>query len=159
MNTDQSLREHLLDLLRGGGAHIDFETLVADFPGSIINQKAEGVPYTPWQLLEHMRIAQWDIVRFSVEPNHVSPDFPAGYWPASDALGSHDLWQATVSAFRGDLKEMENLVADPATDLCQPLPHGSGQTVLREALLLADHNSYHLGALVLLKRVLNQDRQ
>ena len=159
MNIDQSLREHLLYLLRGGGAHIDFETLIADFPASIVNQKVEGVPYTPWQLLEHMRLAQWDIVRYSIDPDHVSPKFPEGYWPASDAPSNSDLWQDTVRAFREDLKEMENLVADPATDLCQPIPHGTGQTVLREALLLADHNSYHLGALVLLKRVLNQNGQ
>jgi DinB superfamily len=159
MQSDQSLREHLLYLLRGGGAHIDFDTLVADFPLRSINQKVDGVPYTAWHLLEHLRLAQWDIVRFSVDPNHVSPPFPNGYWPAREAEADEQTWQKTISAFRADLKEMEDLLRDQATDLFQPIPHGTGQTILREALVLADHNSYHLGALAMLKRLLEPDRQ
>jgi hypothetical protein len=154
MSAEQSLREHLLYLLRGGGAHIDFETLLAEFPAQLRNQKAAGVPYTAWQLLEHMRIAQWDIVKFSLNPQHVSPEFPHGYWPRPDDLADDERWQNTLTAWRADLKDIEDLVAGPETDLFAPLPHGTGQTVLREALLLADHNSYHLGALALLKRVL-----
>jgi len=90
MNTDQSIRDHVLYLFRGGGAHIDFESLIADYPIGIINHKAEGVPYTPWQLLEHMRLTQWDIVKFTIDPTHVSPDFPVGYWPAPGALADAD---------------------------------------------------------------------
>ena len=154
MDNDQSLREHLLYLLRGGGAHIDFETLVADFPAAAINGRAPGVPYTPWQVLEHMRIAQWDILEFSRDAAHVSPKWPAGYWPAPDAEADEAAWRQSVAAFRADLEAMARLVADPATRLFAPVPHGDGQTILREALLVADHNAYHLGVLATLKRLL-----
>ena len=157
MSDIQSLRDHLLYLLRGGGAHINFETLIADFPAAIINGKIEGVPYTPWQLLEHMRIAQLDIVRFSTDVDHVSPEFPKGYWPAPDTVADIQLWNDTLQAFQADLKELENLVADQSTDLFAEIQHGAGQTILREALLVADHNAYHLGSLALLKRILNKE--
>jgi len=101
-----------------------------------------------------MRIAQWDILRFSVDPNHVSPEFPQGYWPEGDAPPDPDAWDRTVAAFRADLKAMIDLVSDPATDLYRRIPHGDGQTVLREALLVADHNAYHLGQLVTVRRLL-----
>src|SRR6202171_4676658 len=156
MSDKQSLREHLLYLLRGGGAHINFETLIADFPVEIINGKVEGVPYTPWQLLEHMRLAQWDIVRFSIDPEHVSPEFPEGYWPPPDTLADHHRWHETLQAFRADLKEMKRLVADQSTDLFQEIKHGGGPTILRGALPVADIHSYNLGALAMLKRILHQ---
>ena len=159
MTDIKSLQDHLLYLLRGGGAHLNFENLIADFPPAIINGKIEGVPYTPWQLLEHLRIAQRDIVRFSIDANHVSPEFPAGYWPAPDTVADNQMWNDTVVAFQADLKEMENLVADQLTDLFAELQHGDGQTILREALLIADHNAYHLGAMVLMKRVLNREEK
>jgi hypothetical protein len=154
MDNDKTLREHLLYLLKGGGAHIDFESVIADFPVELINQKVEHIPYTPWQLLEHMRIAQWDILEFSRNANHVSPPWPEGYWPANDLLGDADVWKKSVATFRADLKGMEALLIDPSTDLFAPIAHGSGQTILREALLVADHNAYHLGVLVTLKRIL-----
>jgi hypothetical protein len=159
MSDIQSLREHLLYLLRGGGAHIDFKTLIADFTPDMINEKVEGVPYTPWHLLEHMRIAQRDIVRFSIDDNHVSPEFPKGYWPAPDAVADNQQWNDTREAFQADLKEMETLVADQSTNLFAEIQHGDGQTILREALLVADHNAYHLGALALMKRILNKDKK
>jgi len=159
MSDIQLLREHLLYLLRGGGAHLDFKTLIADFTPDMINAKVEGVPYTPWHLLEHMRIAQRDIVRFSIDANHVSPEFPKGYWPAPDAVADHQLWNDTLDAFQADLTEMENLVSDQSTNLFAAIQHGDGQTILREALLVADHNAYHLGALALMKRILNQDKK
>jgi len=112
------------------------------------------VPHTPWRLLEHLRIAQWDILEFSRNPKHVSPSFPDGYWPRSDAPPDAAAWDRSVAAFRADLKAMQDLVADPATDLFALLPHGEGQTILREALLVADHNAYHLGQLVMLRRAL-----
>ena len=154
MDSYQALREHLVYLLRGGGAHIDFETLIADFPADAINRKAAGLPYTPWQVVEHMRIAQWDILEFSRNAAHVSPAWPAGYWPAPEAEADADAWQRSVAAFRADLAAMAQLVADPATDLFARIPHGTGQTILREALLVADHNAYHLGVLTALKRLL-----
>ena len=154
MDNDQALREHLLYLLRGGGAHVDFESVIADFPVTLIDRKVEHVPYTPWQVLEHMRIAQWDILEFSRSADHVSPPWPEGYWPAGASTGDADAWNKSVEAFRADLKEVESLVADSSTDLFAPIAHGEGQTILREALLIADHNAYHLGVLVTLKRIL-----
>src|ERR1044072_8625759 len=154
MANDKALREHILYLLRGGGAHVDFESVVTDFPVELVNQRVEHIPYTPWQVLEHMRIAQWDILEFSRDASHVSPPWPEGYWPAPDAAGDRDAWQRSVEAFRADLKEMEALVADSSTDLFAPIAHGKGQTILREALLIADHNAYRLGVLVTLKRII-----
>lgn len=158
MDKDKALREHLLYLLRGGGAHIDFESAVKDFPAEAINRKIEHLPYTAWAVLEHMRIALWDILEFSRNSDHVSPKWPEGYWPAKDHAPGAAGWNKSVEAFRRDLKEMEDLVADPAMDLYAPIPHGDGQTVLREALLVADHNAYHLGVLVTMKRMLEATR-
>ncbi len=154
MSTDGALREHLLYLLGGGGAHVDFESVVKDFPLEVINGRARNVPYTPWHVLEHMRIAQFDILEFSRNPSYVSPPWPEGYWPASEAEADEAAWRKSVEAFRADLDAMKQLVKDPATDLFTPLTHGTGQTILREALLVADHNAYHLGVLVTLKRLL-----
>jgi len=151
---DQSLRDQLLELLSGGHAHLSFEDLIKDFPVEKCGQQIEGLPYTAWQVLEHLRIAQWDILEFSRDANHVSPKWPKGYWPDADEVGSADLWNASVNKFRNDLKAMQDLVSDPANDLFAKIPHGTGQTLLREALLLADHNSNHLGALILMSRIL-----
>lgn len=153
-NADRALREHLLYLLRGGGAHVDFETVIADFPVEAVNRKAEHLPYTPWQLLEHMRIAQVDILEFSRDARHVSPKWPEGYWPAAEAVCDVAGWQRSIAAFRADLMELEKLLEDSTVDLLTPLAHGDGQTLLREALLVADHNAYHLGVLATLKRIL-----
>src|SRR5712691_5960537 len=151
---DQSLRAHLLSLLRAGNAHISFEDFVADFPAKVCGRKIEGLPYTAWQVLEHMRIAQRDILEFCRDAEHVSPKWPKGYWPKPKETGDDELWKETIEKFGNDLKQMEALVADPATDLFATIPHGSGQTILREALLVADHNSYHLGVLTLMGRLL-----
>jgi hypothetical protein len=148
------LRQHVLDLLRGGNAHITFEDAIADLPPALRGAKPKGVPHTPWRLLEHMRIAQRDILEFSRSPRHVSPPFPDGYWPAQDAPPDDRAWERSVAAFQADLKQMEELVADPATDLFPRIPHGDGQTILREALLVADHNAYHLGQLIVIRRCL-----
>jgi len=152
-NHDQALRDHLLSLLQGRNAHISFHDFVKDFAVNACGRKIQGLPYTAWQVLEHIRIAQWDILEFCRDPKHVSPKWPEGYWPKPDNLGSEELWKETIERFRYDLKQMEDLVADPATDLFAKIPHGSGQTILREALLVADHNSYHLGALVVIMRL------
>jgi hypothetical protein len=149
-----ALREHVLSLLRGGGAHLDFEKAIAGLPADLRGVKPPGQPHTPWRLLEHLRLAQWDILEFSRNPAHVSPHFPEGYWPEGDAPPDDDAWERSAAAFRADLKAMQDLVADPRTELFAPIPHGEGQTPLREALLVADHNAYHLGQLVLLRRLL-----
>jgi hypothetical protein len=149
-----ALREHLLYLLRAGGAHLDFEQAIAGLPPGLRGSKVKDMPHTPWRLLEHLRIAQWDILEFCKNPRHVSPPFPEGYWPAGDAPPDAAAWDRSVAGFRADLKAMEDLVADPATDLFALLAHGQGQTILREALLVADHNAYHLGQLVVVRRLL-----
>lgn len=156
MNPDphKSVREHLLYLLRGGGAHLPFDKAVADIPPPLRGRTVPPVPHSPWRLLEHLRIAQWDILEFSRNPEHVSPTFPDGYWPHGDAPPDDRAWDRAVDAFRADLAAMCALVASPATDLFAPIPHGDGQTVLREALLVADHNAYHLGQLVVVRRLL-----
>jgi hypothetical protein len=154
MDTNQSLREHVLYLLRGGGAHLSFDDAVADLPPELRGAKPPNVPHSPWRLVEHMRIAQWDILEFVRNPRHVSPNFPDGYWPQSEAPPDPNAWDRTLQAFRDDLKAVGNIVADPATDLFAVIPHGQGQTVLREALLIADHNAYHLGQLVVVRRAL-----
>jgi hypothetical protein len=154
MKNDDALREHLRELLGGGHAHLDFERAIADLPAELRGARPPGLPHTPWRLVEHMRIAQWDILRFSVDPEHVSPDFPDGYWPEGDAPPDEGAWDRSVAAFRADLKAMMDLVADPTVDLFAPIPHGQGQTVLREALLVADHNAYHLGQLVTVRRLI-----
>jgi len=154
MNDDNKLlSEHLLYVLRGGGAHLSFDDFVADFPPELCNRRIEGLPYSAWQVLEHMRLAQWDILEFSRNPNHISPAFPVGYWPDPSQLGTPELWEESIRGFRHDLNEMEKLVADDSSELYQKIPHGDGQTLLREALLVADHNAYHLGALAVMARI------
>lgn len=154
MNQTKVLREHLLYLLHGGGAHLHFDAAVDGLPVALRGARPAGVPHSPWRLLEHLRIAQWDILEFSRNPRHVSPKFPDGYWPTGDAPPDAGAWDRSVQAFRADLQAMCDLVADEATDLFAPIPHGEGQTVLREALLVADHNAYHLGELVVVRRAL-----
>ena len=153
MDKDDSVRKHVLYLLREGGAHQSFEDFVGSFPADLCNRKIDGLPYTAWQVLEHMRLAQWDILEFSRDASHVSPEFPKGYWPEPEEPGTPALWQKTIDEFRSDLKQMEALVEDPSTDLYAKIPHGDGQTILREALLIVDHNAYHLGALAAMARI------
>jgi len=152
-NNENSLRKHVLYLLRGGSAHLSFDDFVDSFPPDLCNRQIPGLPYTPWQVLEHMRLAQWDILEFSRDSSHVSPDFPKGYWPEPNDLGTTSLWHKTVEEFRKDLQQMEALVEDESTDLHAKIPHGDGQTILREALLVADHNAYHLGVLAAMARI------
>jgi hypothetical protein len=154
MSDRDALRKHVLELLGGGSAHVDFDSVVGGFPVQRAGEKPAGAAHTAWQLLEHMRIAQWDILEFSRNPKHVSPPWPEGYWPQSEAPPSKTAWNKSVRAFRADLKAMQDLVADPGANLFARIPHGEGQTILREALLVADHNSYHLGQLMFLRRLL-----
>jgi len=151
---DASLRQHLLSLLRGGNAHADFETAIEDLPAGLRGKRPKGAEHSAWELLEHLRIAQWDILEFSRNPAHKSPDWPKGYWPATAEPPDDKAWEKSVRAFRRDLKAMCELVEDESTDLYAKIPHGEGQTILREALLVADHNAYHLGQLVLVRRLL-----
>jgi hypothetical protein len=152
---DQALRDHLLNLLRGGGAHTGFDDTIKGIPVELRGKRPKGLPYSPWELLEHMRIAQRDILEFSRNREHKSPDWPAGYWPKSPAPPSGSVWTKSVAAFRQDLEAMCALVSSSTTDLFAKIDWGDGQTILREALLVADHNSYHLGQLVAARRLLS----
>lgn len=155
MRNDQQLRDHVLYLLRGGGAHLDFDKALAGLPPELRGARPQGVAHTPWRLLEHMRLCQWDILEYCRDPGHVSPEFPDGYWPQGDGPPDDAAWDGSVAAFKADDAAMQALVAAPAVDLLAPIPHGEkGHTVLREALLVADHNAYHLGQLVILRRAL-----
>jgi len=149
---DQPLRDHLLYLLKGGGAHASFDDATGDWPIQITGAKVANYPHSAWALLEHMRLAQWDILEFSRNRKHLSPKWPEGYWPASDAPAGEKEWKESVAAFKRDLREMQRLVADRKLDLYAKIQWGDGQTLLREALLLADHNAYHLGQLVMLRK-------
>jgi hypothetical protein len=151
---DKSLREHLLNLLSGKGAHIDWKESFDGIPPKMRGVRPEGLPYSLWELLEHMRIAQWDILEFSRDSRHVSPEWPQGYWPAAPAPAKASAWDDSLKVFARDLEAMKKLVASPKTDLFAKIPHGDGQTILREALLVADHNSYHLGQVLTVRRIL-----
>lgn len=151
---EKALRAQLAKWLSGAEAHADWRKAFADMPRELMGARPEGAPHTPWQLLEHLRIAQWDILEFSRDPRHVSPQFPDGYWPHAPAPPGADAWEKSVEAFGHDLAEMKKLVGDPKTNLFEPIAHGDGQTMLREVLLTADHNAYHLGQLILLRKML-----
>ena len=152
--SNEDLRNHLVDLLKSKDAHVDFETTIANFPIDEINTRIPNIPYTPYQVVEHMRLAQWDILEFSRNPNYIPLKFPEGYWPGKEFTANENDWNKSLEAFRKDLQQLIDLVKDESTDLFTPIPHGSGQTILREILLTADHNAYHLGQLVLMRRSL-----
>jgi hypothetical protein len=149
-----SLREHLANLLRMKGAHATFHETATDFPAHLRGVKPKGASHSPWQLLEHMRIAQEDILDFSRNPEYKEKKWPDEYWPAEDAPPDEEAWDKSVKQFQHDLKELQALVADTKHDLLAAIPHAKGQTLLREALLVADHNSYHVGQLMFLRKML-----
>jgi uncharacterized damage-inducible protein DinB len=149
-----SLRQHLADLLRMKGAHATFHAVASDFPAHLRSVKPPGASHSPWQLLEHIRIAQHDILDFSVNPSYEEKKFPDDYWPAEEAPPSKDAWEKSVHQIQSDLKEVQALAAETKLDLLAPIPHGKGQTLLREILLVADHNAYHVGQLMFLRKML-----
>lgn len=154
MNETETLRAQLLELLRGGHAHMSLDQAVEGFPMEAINTFPPEVTYTPWHLLEHMRISQWDILAFIRNPAHVSPHWPAGYWPDPEAMADPAAWEATLSGFRADLRDLDSLVEDRRTSLTADLPHAPGYSVLREILVVSDHNAYHIGEFAILRQVM-----
>ena len=152
--SEEALREQLIQLLQSGHAHATFDQAVKDFPADKIGLRPPGMPYSAWELLEHMRIAQNDILRFSQSADYVSPKWPEGYWPGSPAPKRKQQWAESIRAFREDRAAFEALLRDPAQDLYKRISWGDGQTLLREALLVADHNAYHLGQLIVVRRLL-----
>jgi hypothetical protein len=154
MIDDQVVRNQLLYLLQGGGAHMSLDEAVADFPVEHMNTFPPNVPYTPWHLLEHIRLAQWDIIEFVVNPDHISPDWPEGFWPRREERADEADWHKTIQAIRAGLKTLQERVTDPTTDLYTDLPHAPGYTILREVQLVADHNAYHIGEFAILRQVM-----
>ena len=153
MATDTALRNQLIQLLRSGHAHATFDDVVNGFPLDKVGIRPAGAPHSAWELLEHLRIAQNDILRFSQSGEHVSPPFPGGYWPSAPAPENTGKWNESVDSFRADLDEFTAMLHDHSKDLHHPFPWGDGQTLLREALLIADHNAYHMGQMVLVRRL------
>lgn len=155
VGTDE-LRKQLLALLNGGQAHATFDEAVKDFPEEHRGTVPEGLPYSAWQLLEHLRITQRDILEFSAPPTggYQPIEWPAGYWPKSHKPSSAHAWDASVAAIHKDREAFEKLISKPDADLYKPFRWGEGQNLLREALLIADHNAYHVGELILLRRLL-----
>ena len=154
MADDSALREQLIDLLGGGNAHAAFDDAIRGIPLDRVGIRPHNTPHSAWELLEHMRLAQNDILQFSQSAEYKSPQWPEGYWPESAAPQRSGQWKESIDGFRADLEAFEALLRDPARDLHAPFPWGDGQTLLREALTIADHNSYHLGQLVLVRRLL-----
>ena len=151
---DRLLREHVVYLLNGGGAHARFDDVVKNMPEKLRGVTPDGLPHSAWMLLEHLRLAQWDILEFSRNAKHKSPEWPKGYWPKTQAPPNAPAWNKSIQQFRKDLKATQDLVTNPKTDLFARIPWGDGQTILREALLIADHNSHHLGQLIDVRRLL-----
>ncbi|HEY0140834.1 MAG TPA: DinB family protein [Thermoanaerobaculia bacterium] len=154
MSTDSILRDHLVRLLDWDHAHIRFDDAVKDFPPELRGKRPDGGPHSPWELLEHLRIAQWDILEFTRDASHQSPEFPKGYWPSMIEPPSEAAWDESVARYRADLQAFQKLIADPSTDLLASVPADPEKTVLREVLLAADHNAYHVGQLMMVRRVL-----
>jgi hypothetical protein len=148
------VREQVLALLRGGNAHVTFDDAVKDFPVELRGMKPSGAPHSAWELIEHIRLAEWDIVEFSRDAKHVSPEWPSGYWPATPEPPDDAAWKKSIAAVKNNLEAMEEMVEDAEIDLYAKIPHGTGQNILREALLIADHNAYHVGQIVLLRQLL-----
>lgn len=151
----QGIVAELIGLLEKGHAHATFEDACAGLTPEQWNQHLPDVPYTIWQLVEHVRIAQWDILEFCLNPQHESPEWPAGYWPATATVADEKAWHSTLTQIRADRQRFIDLLHSPDTNLLAPLPHGTGQTILREALLIGDHAAYHTGEIILIRRLLH----
>jgi uncharacterized damage-inducible protein DinB len=151
---DAALRAHLRRLLSWVDAHVDYDRAVAGLAPELRGQRPGGLPYSPWELLEHLRITQHDILDFSRNPQYAELSWPEDYWPQSAAPPDAHAWDVSIAAFRADREALQALADDPEVDLFARIPHGQGQTYLRELLLVADHNAYHVGQLVLVRRLL-----
>lgn len=155
MDQEKKLRQQLAKMIDWHEAHADLASATRNFPAELRGRVPEGLPHSAWQLLEHIRLALWDIVEFCRDTSHKSPPWPEGYWPTNAAPRDDKSWQKSIDAIEENLETLRNLILDPKNDLLAPLPGGSGQTLLREVLLAADHNSYHVGQLVLVRRALD----
>ena len=154
MNSDQSLRKHVIALLDGGQAYSTFAEIVANFPAKLRGEVPTGLAHSGWMLLEHLRLTQWDILEFSRNPKYVAAKWPDDYWPKNPSPPNATAWDKSVKSFQDDLAAMKKLISKPKTDLFAKIPWGDGQTILREALLIAEHNAHHLGQMIDIRRLL-----
>jgi hypothetical protein len=154
MEQDKILREHLVKLIRGGQAFQPIEVLLQGLTVVVAGKSVPELPYTIWQLTDHMRFTLQDILEFTRNPNYTEPAWPDDYWPKEKAPASQAALSESIKAIQAGMEEMIQLVQDPGNDLYKPFPHGNGQTLLREALLVAEHNAYHLGQIMVIRRLL-----
>jgi hypothetical protein len=154
MSSDQVVREQLLALLNGGNAHMPFEQAVAGFPAEHFNTLPPNITYTPWHILEHLRIAQWDILDFIRNPDYVTPDWPKDYWPEPGTTTDQQGWDQTITTFLNDAQSLRDIVSDPNTDLYAPIPHAPDYNIFREIIVVSDHNAYHIGEFAILRQVM-----
>jgi hypothetical protein len=155
MEKDKKLRRQIIDMLNGEDAHVSLDNALKGIHEKLLGLKPERIPYSIWQLTEHIRITQWDIVEFSSNPKHISPPWPTGYWPKRETPLDNTEWNESLEKIKADRKKMAALISDPGNDLYKPFNHGKGQTLLREALLILDHTSYHTGEIIVIRRLLN----
>jgi hypothetical protein len=154
VSADEVLRKELVALLEGKNAHMSFDDVIADFPMEHINSKTPNTPYSFWHFVEHIRIAQWDILEFIRDPDHISPPYPEGYRPRPDEKTDKEGWQKSIDGLRADLQALKDMVRDRNTDLFAPIPHAQGYTIFREIVLAADHNAYHTGELAIMRQIM-----
>lgn len=155
MDNDTAIRETLLSFLKGGNAYMPFSEIVSNFPEKQINTSFPNGTYTPWQLLEHVRITQWDILDFITNPNYQEISWPDDYWPAKTKKATKKDWKKTIEKYQKDNLSLQKIVKNPKTDFYSKIPHGTGQTIFREILLICDHNAYHLGEFAIMRQVMN----
>ena len=154
--SEEILRTQLIAQLETGQAYIEIGKALREFPGELAGERVDGLSHTAWEILEHMRIAQWDILYFTIDPEHVTPPWPDEHWPPTSAPADAAAWSRSLDVFFAELEQVKELARNPETDLYQDIPHGTGQTVLREILLVADHNAYHLGQFMMIRRALER---
>ena len=151
-NTEARVR--LVAALRGKGAHLSFDEAVRDFPAKLMNEKPNNVPYSFWHQLEHIRITQWDLLKYIADPKHESSDWPAGYWPGQDATADAKAWEETIARYHADLEELVALVQNPKLQLLEPVPHMENRSIMRSTMMVVDHTAYHLGEFVMARQIL-----
>jgi len=149
-------KQRLVTSLRGKGAHLSYEDAVRDFPARLINTRPDHVPYTFWHQLEHIRIAQLDMLRYIADPQYVSPPWPAGYWPDTHATADESAWKKTIAAYYADLEELITLIEDPSCNVLAPVSHMEDRSIMRSALVLVDHTAYHVGEFVMARQILGE---
>jgi len=156
MENENKLRQELIHYLERPHTHAVLADAVKDFPDKLMNEKPLNIPYSFWQMLEHIRISQWDMIDFIRNPNYKEIEWPKDYWPDDNEKATAKMWNDAVKKFEQDLADLKKIIEDPKTDLFAPIPHGSGQTIFREALQIIDHASYHMGQLIVMRRMVGE---